>query len=98
MATALQLPAGVSAEDIEALASRFGASNLRVFGTRATGRVRPDSDLDLLVELEPGRDLFDLIELKHALEERTGAAVDVVTERGLSPRMRDGIPPSPRPL
>lgn len=98
MATALQLPAGVSAEDIEALASRFGASNLRVFGTRATGRARPDSDLDLLVELEPGRDLFDLIELKHALEERTGAAVDVVTERGLSPRMHNGILPSPRPL
>lgn len=69
MATVLQLPAGVSAEDIKALASRFGARNLRVFGSRATGRARPDSDLDLLVELEPGRDLFDLIELKHALED-----------------------------
>ncbi|WP_247877014.1 nucleotidyltransferase family protein [Azospirillum brasilense] len=98
MATSLQLPAGVSAEDIKALASRFGASNLRVFGSRATGRARPDSDLDLLVELEPGRDLFDLIELKHALEERTGAAVDVVTERGLSPYMRDGILQSARSL
>ncbi|NUB14223.1 nucleotidyltransferase [Azospirillum brasilense] len=77
---------------------RFGASILRVFGSRATGRARPGSDLDLLVELEPGRDLFDLIELKHALEERTGAAVDVVTERGLSPYMRDGILQSARSL
>ncbi|MFC5354381.1 nucleotidyltransferase family protein [Azospirillum himalayense] len=81
----------MSAEGIKALASRYGAGNLRVFGSRATGRARPDSDLDLLVELEPGRDLFDLIELKRALEERTGAAVDVVTERGLSPYIRDGI-------
>jgi len=43
------------------------------------------------VELEPGRDLFDLIELKQALEDRTGAPVDVVTEGGLSPFMREGI-------
>ncbi|MBY3752254.1 nucleotidyltransferase [Azospirillum formosense] len=92
------MPAGVSAEDIKALASRFVAGNLRVFGSRATGRARPGSDLDLLVELEPGRDLFDLIELKHALEERTAAAVDVVTERGLSPYMRDGILQSARSL
>ena len=96
MPIALQLPAGVSAEDLKALASRFGARNLRVFGSRALGKARPDSDLDLLVELEPGRDLFDLIELKHALEERTGAAVDVVTERGLSPYMREVILQSAR--
>ena len=84
MAKTLALPAGT-------LAARFGARNLRVFGSRATGSARPDSDLDLLVELEPGRDLFDLIELKQALEERTGSTVDVVTEGGLSPFMRDGI-------
>ncbi|WP_211102143.1 nucleotidyltransferase domain-containing protein [Azospirillum brasilense] len=66
MATALQLSAGVSAEDLKTLASRYGAGNLRVFGSRAPGRARPDSDLDLLVALEPGRGLFNLIELKHA--------------------------------
>lgn len=91
MAKTLALPAGTTAEEIKALAARFGARNLRVFGSRAAGTARPDSDLDLLVELEPGRDLFDLIDLKHALEERTGAPVDVVTEGALSPFMRAGI-------
>jgi len=98
MAKTLALPAGTTAEEIKALAARFGARNLRVFGSRATGSARPDSDLDLLVEFEPGRDLFDLIELKQALEERTGSAVDVVTEGGLSPFMRAGILQSARPL
>ena len=98
MAKTLALPAGVTADDIKALAARFGARNLRVFGSRATGKARPDSDLDLLVELEPGRDLFDLIELKQALEAWTGASVDVVTEGGLSPFMREGILQSAQPL
>lgn len=98
MATTISLPAGVTADELKTLAARFGARNLRVFGSRATGAARPDSDLDLLIELEPGRDLFDLVELKQALEERTGGPVDVVTDRGLSPYLRTSILESARPL
>jgi len=98
MALALQLPAGVTADDLKVLAARYGARNLRVFGSRAAGTARPDSDLDLMVDLEAGRDLFDLVDLKQALEKRVGAAVDVVTEGALSPYMRGGILATARPL
>ena len=49
------------------------------------------SDLDLLVNLEPGRDLLDLIALKQELEERTNRRVDIVTEKSLSPYLRQTI-------
>jgi predicted nucleotidyltransferase len=47
--------------------------------------------LDLLVEFEPGRDLFDLISLKEELERGLGRRVDIVTEASLSPHMRDNV-------
>ena len=46
------------------------------------------SDIDLLVELEPGRSLFDLGGLQYELERVVGCRVDVVTERGLKERIR----------
>ncbi|HYD65693.1 nucleotidyltransferase family protein [Azospirillum sp.] len=98
MALAFQLPAGVTADVLKVLAARYGARNLRVFGSRAAGTARPDSDLDLMVDLEAGRDLFDLVDLKQALEERVGARVDVVTEGALSPYMRGQILATARPL
>ena len=47
-------------EDILRIATRRGASNVRVFGSVARGDADPKSDIDLLVDLEPGRSLFDL--------------------------------------
>lgn len=87
----MQLPAGVSADEIVVIARRFGARNVRVFGSRARGQARDDSDLDLIVDLESGRDLIDLAALKQALEERIKARVDVLTEPALSPYLRDEI-------
>ena len=71
------------AELIE-IASRHGASNLRVFGSVARGEARPDSDVDFLVDLERKRTLFDLSELILDLEEALGRKVDVV-ESGIRP-------------
>jgi predicted nucleotidyltransferase len=68
------------------------------FGSRAAGTARPDSELDVVVDLEAGRDLFDLVDLKQALEKRVGAPVDVVTEGALSPCMRGRILATARPL
>lgn len=48
------------------LARRHGAGNIRVYGSVARGEATHDSDLDLLVEWEPGRSLLDLIALKQA--------------------------------
>jgi predicted nucleotidyltransferase len=70
------------------IARRHGARHVRVFGSYARGQQRETSDLDLLVELEPHRDLFDLIELKQELEKSLHCRVDVVTEAGLSPYIR----------
>ena len=65
------------------LAERRGARNIRVFGSVARGEAGPESDLDLLVEMEPGRSLLDHIALIQDLEEVLGCRVDVVTEAGL---------------
>ncbi|MBI2468968.1 MAG: nucleotidyltransferase family protein [Candidatus Rokubacteria bacterium] len=79
------------AEDIRRIAQRHGAIRVRVFGSRAEGTSGPSSDLDVLVELEPRRDLLDLIGLKQDLEKLLGCRVDVVEEGGLSPYLRDRI-------
>lgn len=65
--------------EILVLAARHGARNLRLFGSAARGEDSPESDVDLLVDMEPGRSLFDLIALKLDLEELLQRGVDVVT-------------------
>jgi predicted nucleotidyltransferase len=62
-----------------------------VFGSYARGEARPDSDLDLLVQLEPSRSLFDLGGLQFELEEITKHRVDVATK--LHPRFEPYITP-----
>ena len=73
------------------LASRHGAVNVRVFGSLARGEAREDSDLDLPVTLGEGRSLLDLVGLKQDLEDLVHRPVDVVTERALSPYLRDRV-------
>lgn len=86
------------AADIKVIARRYGAKNLRVFGSFARGAQTSSSDLDLLVEFEAGRDLLDLIGLKQDLETRFNIRVDVVTEQGMSPYLRSRILEEARPL
>ncbi len=70
-------------EEILAIAARHGASNVRLFGSVLRGEERPDSDVDLLVRLEPGRSLFDHSGLKVDLENLLARKVDVVSEDGI---------------
>ncbi len=84
--------------DIRKIARSHGVVRLRVFGSRASGLVTATSDLDLLVQLKPDRDLLDLAEFKADLEELLGCKVDVVTEAGLSPYLRERILRTARPL
>ncbi|MGQ0601709.1 MAG: nucleotidyltransferase family protein [Anaerolineales bacterium] len=74
--------------EILRIAARHGARNVRVFGSTARGQARPNSDLDLLVEFEPGRTLLDHIGLIQELEETLGCKVDVVTEQALHRQIR----------
>jgi predicted nucleotidyltransferase len=71
--------------EIEKIARRRGAHNLRVFGSVARGDARENSDVDFLVDFEPGRTVLDLSELILDLEEALGRPVDVVRIREPSP-------------
>ncbi|MCH7721619.1 MAG: nucleotidyltransferase family protein, partial [Planctomycetes bacterium] len=72
---------------IVSIARRHGASKVRVFGSTLRRDARVDSDIDLLVDLEPGRSLLDHVGLRRDLEELLGRRVDVVVEGGISPHL-----------
>ena len=76
---------------ILAIARQHGARNVRVFGSIARGEGKRDSDLDVLVELELGRSLLDIIAIKQDLEDLLNTKVDVVTEAAVSPYIRDQV-------
>ena len=78
-------------DDILRIAAKHGAYNVRIFGSLARGESGPESDVDVLVDMETGRSLFDLGGLLSELEELLGCRVDVVTERGLRERIRDRV-------
>jgi predicted nucleotidyltransferase len=82
---------------IAALARAHCVRSVRLFGSVARGEDGPDSDVDLLVEIEPGRSLLDLIGLENDLSEALGRKVDAVTVAGAKPRvlrtaLRDAVP------
>jgi predicted nucleotidyltransferase len=72
-------------------AAEHGAHNVRVFGSTVTGHAAPDSDVDLLVEMDHGRSLLDLVGLWQDLEDLLGRSVDVLSDAGLSPHLREQI-------
>lgn len=73
------------------LARQHGVKSVRVFGSVATGRETQDSDVDFLVEVEPGSSLLDLGGLQVDLEELLRCKVDLVTAKGLRARVRPRV-------
>lgn len=73
-------------DEIVAIAARHGARKVRVFGSVARGDAGVSSDLDLLVDFEPGSSLFDLLHLTDQLEQLLDRPVDVVSAGGLKDR------------
>lgn len=73
------------------VAKRHGVKKVQVFGSQARGESGKDSDVDFLIELERGRSLLDIIGMKQDLEDLLQLKVDVVTERAVSPYIRDEI-------
>ena len=88
----------VSAEAILRAARAHGAHHVRMFGSRARGDAGPGSDLDLIVQLDAGRSLLDLVSLKHELEALLGVRVDLLSEAALSPYLRDRILREAKPI
>jgi len=77
--------------EIESVARAHGATRIRVFGSVARGDATQSSDLDLLVDLDEGRGLFDLGALLMDLRDLLGCEVDVATEVGLRPRLAQRV-------
>jgi uncharacterized protein len=77
--------------DILSRAAEYGARNVRVFGSTARGEAEESSDVDLLIEMEPGRNLLDLVGLWQDLEDLLGTHVDVLSDGGVSPHLRERI-------
>ena len=76
------------ADEIHAIADRYGVFNVRVFGSVARDAATADSDLDLLVDVQPGRGYFDLAGFALDVEDLLGVFTQVATPNGLHPRMR----------
>ena len=77
--------------EIIEIARARGATRVRVFGSVARGEATESSDVDFLVDLEPDRSLFDLGGLLVDLRDLLHRNVDVVTERGLRPRVAERV-------
>jgi uncharacterized protein len=77
--------------EILEIARQHGAKNMRVFGSTARGDDDNQSDIDFLVDLDKGRSLLDLGGLLMDLQKLLGRPVDVVTEKGLKPRIRQRV-------
>ena len=67
------------------------ARSVRLFGSYSRRTSTAESDIDVLVELEPGSSLLDLVAIKQDLEDLLGCKVDVVTESSLSPYIREDV-------
>jgi uncharacterized protein len=78
-------------EDILRLAAKYGVSNVRIFGSVARGQAGPESDIDFLIDLDPGRTLFDLGGFLYEVRELLGVPVDVVPEKSLRKHVRPSV-------
>ena len=79
------------------VAREHGAQRVRIFGSVARREDHAASDLDLLVDLEPGSDLFDIVAIKQGIETLLGRNVHVLTEGSLRPStgervLREAVP------
>jgi predicted nucleotidyltransferase len=73
------------------IARRHNASKVRIFGSFARGDVRRSSDVDILVQMPARASLLDLIGLKQDLESALKRKLDLLTDDGLSPYLRERI-------
>jgi len=78
-------------QEIIEISAKYGASNIRVFGSYARGEATPNSDLDLLIDLKQGISLLDRIALKQELEDLLGVKVDIAKPENLHEIIREKV-------
>ncbi|HOC70682.1 MAG TPA: nucleotidyltransferase family protein [Candidatus Hydrogenedentes bacterium] len=84
--------------EILEIARRYGAHDMRIFGSVARGDQTENSDLDLVVRFDPGRTLFDQGGFLMELQDLLGIKVDVISERGMRARFREHVMKEAIPL
>jgi predicted nucleotidyltransferase len=84
--------------ELLAIARQHGATDMRVFGSVARGEDTVDSDVDFLVRMENGRSLLDMVALRRNLKQALARPVDVVSENGVFPYIRQRVLDEARPL
>jgi len=85
-------------EIVRAIVARHGAGNVRVFGSALSGSDENDSDLDLLVDVEPETSLLDLVKAQREIEEALGVPVELLTSEDLPETFREEILVRAKPL
>lgn len=85
--------AEINAAELANLCERYGVKELSLFGSAVRGEMRPDSDIDVLVEFDPAAriGIFKFESLVEGLEALVGRKVDLVTKRGLKPWVRPEV-------
>jgi predicted nucleotidyltransferase len=84
---------------LAAICDRYGIAELRIFGSRARGTAEPDSDIDVLYTLRPGRRLgWEIEQLSDELSELFGSRVDLVSLRSLHPLLKPSVLAEARPV
>lgn len=73
------------------MCARYGAHNVHVFGSVVRGEADEQSDIDLMVDFEPGRSLLDHARLWLEIQDLLGVKVDVVSRRGIKARIRERV-------
>ena len=73
------------------LQENYRVTELGIFGSYVRGEQNEASDIDVLIDYEKAPTLFKLVELRNYLNELTGMKVDVVTKKGLKPRIRERV-------
>jgi uncharacterized protein len=89
----------VDEERLAAICNRYGIAELKVFGSRARGGGEPDSDIDILYTLRPGRRLgWEVEQLADELSGLFGHRVDLVSLRALHPLLQSSVLAEAKPL
>lgn len=70
---------------------RYGVTQAAVFGSAVRGQLRPESDIDILVQIDPNLSLLDFVGLKLDLEQALNRRVDLVEYDTIKPRLREQI-------
>lgn len=94
----MQLTVEEIAKKTKPVFEKYGVRRARLFGSFARGEARPDSDIDLLLDVDPRMGLFAYMDLQEQLKQELGRDVDVVAEGSVNKFLRPYIVPELQPL